>query len=757
MKIKRSILASAMMASGLIAPATYGEVSPYSWIRSGEFGVMTDSSGKNHPFNAAFSSIGGGNPAVTLSPNAAGGPLGKTGAVSSTSTFWGHLDLNNSGMWVQSASGGVPTPELWSLPAKDWIVEAWVLPVDDGASGGSSTSQFLSTGSGHFGGTPGGVAFRTEYNFDDDTVTIRLFSIGTGAAQIGDDIKHDKKKWMHLAAVNDNGVTTLYVNGVPHGEPSTTVSAPSGVPYIGSGPDTGSPFKGYLDEIRFSTFEPGKFEVADLLLRPAGPGFISQPQSASVWNGGAAPFIVSTVFDDSTTYQWQKGGVNITGATGAEHLIPTVTMADNGTVYKAVVTTEGGSATTSEATLTVVANETENNNFYRAAITAESSLLAYFPVDGSVGETVANEEDENATGALQGSTSYDGRTDRSYGERALRFTGNGDVAIAPNEAFEFADGTGTIEALVYMARPLVDGPQTIFSVASDATMVYYALQVSQDGTALSLVSDAATAGVSWASPTPLLNRFAHVALVFNGTKVTAYVDGVSLGQKDTPALGLTTGLQANIGSTGPGNRVWNGTIDELAIYGDALSDNTIAIHNSRFVYGTAVTAPAITTAPTGSWNLLAGGAPIFRVAASGTAPLAYQWKLNGAPIQNNPTANTATLTVLNSTVASSGNYSVTVSNPIGEVTSETFSVTFSAPDANDKYAALVLADGPTAYWRLNETTGNKLTDYAGGFDGTYSAAVQQGVEGAPGTAPDKASSFSGAADPVANATVPYTP
>ena len=38
--------------------AASAAVTPYSWIRGGEFGVMTDSSGPNpsHPFNAAFSS-----------------------------------------------------------------------------------------------------------------------------------------------------------------------------------------------------------------------------------------------------------------------------------------------------------------------------------------------------------------------------------------------------------------------------------------------------------------------------------------------------------------------------------------------------------------------------------------------------------------------------------------------------------------------------------------------------------------------------
>src|SRR6185295_6602413 len=132
---------------------------------------------------------------------------------------------------------------------------------------------------------------------------------------------------------------------------------------------------------------------------------------------------------------------------------------------------------------------------------------------------------------------------------------------------------------------------------------------------------------------------------------------------------------------------WNGTIDELAIYSNALSDSAIAIHNSRFIFGTAVTAPTLQSAPSGTWNLLAGDAPVFRVSASGTAPLTYEWKLNSNSIQNNPSASTPVFTIMNSAIASSGNYTVTVSNPQGSVTSNPFTVNFTAPPANDNYAS----------------------------------------------------------------------
>ena len=757
------------LSSWGLAGSALAAVTPYSWIRSGEAGnPFLDSSGNNKNFNAAFSSgcvpgAGGpGNPAAVIVPTGAGGPLGGTGAISTSSTRWGSFGCANSGMWIQGPNNTLPSPELWSLPAVNWVMEAWVLPVNDGASGSHTASQFLSTGSEHFGGTPGGAAFRAQYNFDNNTITIRADAIGplpTDNFTIGDPVVADTNRWIHVAVVNDNGVTTFYVDGVARGTPTNGVTAPSGIPYIGSGPDTGAPFDGYLDEVRYSTFAAGQFSVSDLLLRPTGPNILSQPQSARVWNGGAAPFEVQTVFDSSTTYQWRRDGVEVPGAEAAELFLPMVTPADSGSVFNVRLNNSGIELTSSNAMLTVVSNETEDVEFYRDAVESDPSLLAYFPVDGSSGTTVINAIGFAYDGTLSFDAGYDGRTNRAFGERALRFKGDNDVTIPSNADYHFPNGVGTIEALVYLALPTAAGNGTIFSVAGSSASAYYQLQASLDGSSLIYKNDSIAQTLSWPVPVSLLGRLAHVAFVFNDNTIAAYVDGQSLGAQAHPSFGSTQGLPANIGSSGRDfngavQESWKGTIDELAIYADALSANTIAVHNSRFVYGTAVTPPTIESAPTGARTLLAGGAPIFRVRAGGTAPLSYQWKRNGVAIADNPSASTANLILDHSTVALSGEYVVTVSNPVGEVTSSPFTVTFTDPP--DAYSSSVLADNPSAYWRLNETSGTTLIDSAGGLDGTYASTVDLGVAGAPGVS-GAAAHFSGTGSPVANAVVPYTP
>ena len=82
-------------------------------------------------------------------------------------------------------------------------------------------------------------------------------------------------------------------------------------------------------------------------------------------------------------------------------------------------------------------------------------------------------------------------------------------------------------------------------------------------------------------------------------------------------------------------------------------------------------APAITTQPS-SQTVSVGANVTFTVAATGTAPLSYQWMLNSANISG---ATTATLTRSSVTTANAGSYTVRVSNSAGSVTSAAATLT----------------------------------------------------------------------------------
>ena len=93
-----------------------------------------------------------------------------------------------------------------------------------------------------------------------------------------------------------------------------------------------------MDEARMFTFAPGGFTTNDLLLRPAGPNIVSQPQAnVYVWDGGAAPFTVTASFDASVQYQWRRGGINVAAPPRILFDHRRLAPADNGSTFDCIL------------------------------------------------------------------------------------------------------------------------------------------------------------------------------------------------------------------------------------------------------------------------------------------------------------------------------------------------------------------------------------------------------------------------------------
>jgi hypothetical protein len=90
------------------------------------------------------------------------------------------------------------------------------------------------------------------------------------------------------------------------------------------------------------------------------------------------------------------------------------------------------------------------------------------------------------------------------------------------------------------------------------------------------------------------------------------------------------------------------------------------------------TAPAITTQPANA-SVTVGATATFSVAATGTAPLSYQWSRGGAAISG---ANAASYTTAPTVMTDNGAaFTVTVSNSVGSVTSTAATLTVAAAAA----------------------------------------------------------------------------
>src|SRR5438876_9278948 len=85
----------------------------------------------------------------------------------------------------------------------------------------------------------------------------------------------------------------------------------------------------------------------------AAPSITTQPASQTVTVGQTATFTVVATGTAPLSYQWQKNGTAIIGATSATYTTPATTSADNGAQFVVVVSNVARNVTSNAATLTV--------------------------------------------------------------------------------------------------------------------------------------------------------------------------------------------------------------------------------------------------------------------------------------------------------------------------------------------------------------------------------------------------------------------
>jgi hypothetical protein len=87
---------------------------------------------------------------------------------------------------------------------------------------------------------------------------------------------------------------------------------------------------------------------------PEAPNITTQPQSATIEEGGAATFSVGAGGTLPLSYQWYVNDVKISGATESSYVTGVLSLSDDGKEYYCVVSNSEGSAASEKAVLHVI-------------------------------------------------------------------------------------------------------------------------------------------------------------------------------------------------------------------------------------------------------------------------------------------------------------------------------------------------------------------------------------------------------------------
>lgn len=341
-----------------------------------------------------------------------------------------------------------------------------------------------------------------------------------------------------------------------------------------------------------------------------------------------------------------------------------------------------------------------------------------------------------ASGVSLGRQGVDGAADKTF-----NLSGSG-FLTAPDVAATSPTGDFALEAWI---KPGAIGTnQHILSKyghysttggANDETDGY-ALRMKVDGKVAVHVNSGTATPVLTSTAKLEQGRWTHIVVSGDATSSRLYVNG----QLDATALVGPLTRSPNplyIGAaSGPtyqrGTALWNGRIDEVAIYDRALSASEVADH-----FGKVASYPETVTSPAVSGNAVPGGTMTVSagVWAPAVAPtMSYQWlrctSASGG-CTNISGATSSTYVVQNADAGLRLTARTTAANAAGSAQTTPM---MSLPVG---YAGAVGSASPSSYFRLGEASGTTTAtnEYYQGGHGTYGSGITLGQKGIdpPGT------------------------
>jgi glucose/arabinose dehydrogenase len=391
-----------------------------------------------------------------------------------------------------------------------------------------------------------------------------------------------------------------------------------------------------------------------LVVNPVPITFTQQPANQTILAGQPSTFSVATTGSAPMTFQWQRNGVNIDGATSSSYTIPAVAAADNGATFDLVVKNPAGKATSSTATLLLTQLNTEVDEW------------PFLETSGTTSADILGGDNANLVNGPVFVTAN--RPGSDGGGNALQLAGGGDYARIANASS--LDGTAQLTLTLWANASVLDGSNRplVSKRASDGSNNSYSLFF---GAGNQLYVDIDGNNDEFASNTVFNpNTWYFIAVTYDGTqppgqRVNLYVNGVlditaSESSSSIPHYASDLFFGAFDDETSP---TFAGMIDDVRIYTGPLASNDIqTVMNGSDNTG----APLLFQQPF-SQTVADGQSVTFQATAIGLGTLSYQWQRNGVNISG---ATASTYSLAAASLGDSGaSFDVVISNSVSSTTS----------------------------------------------------------------------------------------
>ncbi|MGH7944381.1 MAG: immunoglobulin domain-containing protein [Opitutaceae bacterium] len=427
-------------------------------------------------------------------------------------------------------------------------------------------------------------------------------------------------------------------------------------------------------------------EVLVVETTPAGdtsipPAIATQPAASQTGKvGGSISFSVSATGTPTPTFQWQKNGVDLAGATDATLTLPALTLNDNAT-YLAIASNSAGSVASNPAVLVVIEPTAPPppppTNVAPTILTQPSDIQTAW-VGGSATFTVSASGVPAPTFQwLKNSVQIAGATDANL---TLSFVTTSDSAkysvIASNVAGAVTSDSAELAVTEVVSPPAPPPPPSAPTTSAPA--------IASQPVSTQTVKTGASASftvIASGDPNPSYQWRKNGAKIAGATKATFSLSSVTSADAGTYMV-----LASNSAGT-------------------VASENATLIVHSAPVFKTQPLAQAVTV----------GVSTKFSVAVSAIPGAALQWFKDGSAISGA----TSSMLLLNSTSdADVGVYTVLATNAVGSTRSAEAPLAIAAPPiitkqpisqtvvAKSNVTLTVAASGspaPTFQWKKNNS------------------------------------------------------